>query len=215
MTSKSATAGKRPKPTTCRMFDTPLMEAMSHIPPASPFFFWIPVNLAILSWVLFQGLGTLMVVGLLLAGWLAWTLTEFTLHRWVFHYKGPKAWQRRFYFIAHGVHHDYPQDAKRLVMPLGISVPVGLSFFLIADALAARPIACAMFVGFVSGYLLYDGIHYFTHHLKARGRIGKFLKKHHMVHHHTGVDGLYGVSSPLWDFVFRTQSDRRARPAAR
>ena len=36
-----------------------------------------------------------------------------------------------------------------------------------------------------------------------------------MVHHHTGVDGLYGVSSPLWDFVFRTQSDRRARPAAR
>jgi sterol desaturase/sphingolipid hydroxylase (fatty acid hydroxylase superfamily) len=94
-------------------------------------------------------------------------------------------------------------------MPLGISIPVGLSFFLAADLLAPRPMACAAFVGFGIGYLCYDGIHYFTHHLRASSRVGKFLKRYHMVHHHTGVDGMYGVSQPLWDYVFATTEDRR------
>jgi sterol desaturase/sphingolipid hydroxylase (fatty acid hydroxylase superfamily) len=106
------------------------------------------------------------------------------------------------------MHHDFPQDAKRLVMPLGVSVPVGLSFYLMFDLLASRPVAAAMFIGFGVGYLAYDGVHYFTHHLKATSALGKFLKKWHMVHHHTGVDGLYGVSTPLWDYVFRTHRDR-------
>ena len=193
------------------MFDTPLVERMSHIPPASPFLFWVPVLVALTIWVAFQAITGFEMVALALIGWLLWTLAEWLLHKYVFHYFGPAPWQRRFHFIAHGMHHDYPQDADRLVMPLGISVPAGLVFFLLAAAIFALPEASMLFVGFGVGYLFYDGVHYYTHHMKARSRFGKFLKKHHMVHHFTGVDGLYGVSSPLWDYVFRTQHDRRAK----
>jgi sterol desaturase/sphingolipid hydroxylase (fatty acid hydroxylase superfamily) len=165
--------------------------------------------------VLWQGPSALALGGLLLAGWLCWSLSEYLLHRWVFHYLGPKGWQRRFHFVAHGVHHDYPSDRGRLLMPLGISIPVGFSFFLLMAALAPFATACTLFVGFGIGYLGYDGTHYFTHHFKARSRLGKFLKRYHLVHHHTGVDGLYGVSSPLWDYVFGSHEDlRESRPRA-
>ena len=207
--SNNAKLRKRPKPTTCRMFDTPFMEQFSSVHPASPFGFWIPVLIAISAWVLWQGPASPALPAWLLAGWLSWTLAEYVLHRWVFHYLGPKGWQRRFHFVSHGVHHDYPSDRGRLLMPLGISIPVGLAFFLLMAALAPLVAACTLFVGFGIGYLGYDGVHYFTHHFKARTRVGKFLKRFHLVHHHAGVDGLYGVSSPLWDYIFGTQRDLR------
>jgi sterol desaturase/sphingolipid hydroxylase (fatty acid hydroxylase superfamily) len=149
---------------------------------------------------------------LLVVGWLMWTLTQYFLHRVVFHYIGPRPWQRRFHFVAHGVHHDFPQDAGRLLMPLGVSIPLGLFFFLVADLLLERTTALAVLIGFGVGYLLYDGIHYATHHLKARTRVGKYLKKFHMVHHHAGVEGLWGVSQPIWDFVFGSYQDLNQRP---
>jgi dihydroceramide fatty acyl 2-hydroxylase len=205
---------KRSKPQTCRMFDTPVMEAMSHIPPLSPFIFWVPIVIALAGWLAMQSMSLLAAAGYLAVGWLVWSIFEWTLHRFVFHAVGPRPWMRRFHFIAHGMHHDFPQDADRLVMPLGISAPVGLTFYLLFDLIAARPEAVAIFIGYGIGYLLYDGIHYFTHHMKATTRVGKFLKKYHLVHHFTGVDGLYGVSNPLWDYVFGTTKDRN-EPAAK
>jgi sterol desaturase/sphingolipid hydroxylase (fatty acid hydroxylase superfamily) len=32
----------------------------------------------------------------------------------------------------------------------------------------------------------------------------KYLKRYHMAHHYKAPDALYGVSSPMWDVVFRT-----------
>jgi dihydroceramide fatty acyl 2-hydroxylase len=199
---------KREKPSTCRMFDTPFIEFFSHIHPVSPFAFWLPALAAMLAWALSTGLSVVLALMVLVPlGALTWSLVEYLLHRYVFHFVGPKPWQRRFHFIFHGVHHDFPQDAKRLVMPLGVSIPIGLVFFLLADAAMPRPMACAYLAGMGLGYLAYDGIHYFTHHGKARSALGKFLKRYHLVHHHTGVEGKWGVTSPLWDFVFRTRGE--------
>jgi sterol desaturase/sphingolipid hydroxylase (fatty acid hydroxylase superfamily) len=204
----TASETKRAKPTTCRMFDTPFIEFFSNIHPASPFIFWLPVLVALSGWTLAQGMMPLTFAGLVVVGWLAWTLAEYLLHRYVFHAIGPRPWQRRLHFVFHGVHHDFPQDSRRLVMPLGVSIPLGLVFFVGVDALLLRATAFALFVGFGLGYLLYDGIHYFTHHLPARRRIGKFLKRYHLVHHHTGVEGKWGVSTPLWDYVFGSRQER-------
>lgn len=200
---------KRVKRTTCRMFDTPLIEFFSRIHPLSPFAFWIPTLGLLSAFSLSKGVSLFSFVGLSLAGWLMWTLTEYLLHRYAFHYVGPRAWQRRFHFIAHGVHHDFPQDAARLVMPLGVSIPIGLVAYLAADALLPRPVACALMVGYGVGYLLYDAIHYATHHIKARTRVGKYLKRYHMIHHHAGVEGMWGVSQPLWDYLLGTAEDLR------
>lgn len=204
---------KATKPTTCRMFETPLIEYFSRIHPLSPAAFWVPALVGLVGYELVSGVRPARLAVLVFAGWLFWSLTEYLLHRFVFHWIAGKPWQRRFHFIFHGVHHDFPQDAKRLVFPLGVSIPLGLAFFLAMEAALPTDAAIGLFVGFGGGYLAYDGIHYFTHHLPARSALGKYLKRYHMVHHHAGVEGLWGVSQPLWDYVFRSYRDvsRRAR----
>ena len=123
-----------------------MIERFSRIHPATPFVFWLPV----LAFLAFRALFTLHVgavafVGLVVAGVLLWTLTEYTLHRYLFHYVGPRPWQRRLHFILHGVHHDFPQDVGRLVMPLGVSIPIGVGFYVLFPACArSRRRRCAV-----------------------------------------------------------------------
>jgi len=59
-----------------------------------------------------------------IAGWAAlgvfsWTLLEYLLHRFVFHFEAQpdSELQRDASFLIHGIHHDYPWDRDRLVMP--------------------------------------------------------------------------------------------------
>jgi sterol desaturase/sphingolipid hydroxylase (fatty acid hydroxylase superfamily) len=197
----------RRAPSTCQMFETPLIERFSRIHPATPFIFWLPLLLAVGVYAGLHGAALLPSVGLFLAGALVWTLVEYVLHRYAFHYLGPRLWQRRFHFVLHGVHHDFPQDHDRLVLPLGVSIPMGALFFWLFTSLLGLLYAMPAFIGFALGYLAYDGTHYAIHHLRMSSRWGKWIKRHHMIHHHTGVAARWGVSSPLWDWVFGTMGE--------
>ena len=197
-----------PRVATCQMFETPIIERLSRIRPTTPFFFWLPVLAYCLYRGIADGAGMVPTVGLVVLGVLFWTLTEYTLHRYVFHYMGPRPWQRRIYFVLHGVHHDYPQDAERLVMPLGVSVPIGIVFYLGFRMVLGDVLVNPAFVGFGLGYLGYDGAHYAVHHFRMGSRWGKWLKRYHMIHHHVGENARWGVSSPLWDWVFRTMGEK-------
>jgi hypothetical protein len=64
-----------------------------------------------------------MIVGLIL-----WTLIEYGVHRFVFHFKPRNAWQERISFLFHGVHHAQPMAKSRLVMPPAVSIPLALLF---------------------------------------------------------------------------------------
>jgi sterol desaturase/sphingolipid hydroxylase (fatty acid hydroxylase superfamily) len=210
----SATVQERPnaaRPVTCQMFETPLIERFSRIHPATPFVFWLPV-LGYAAWrSLHGGVGVGAFVGLLFLGVLVWTFAEYTLHRWLFHFSGPRPWQRRMFFVLHGVHHDFPQDSDRLVMPLGASIPLGVLFYLLFRLVAGPTFVDPLFVGFGLGYLAYDGTHYAVHHFRMNWSWGRWIKRYHMIHHHTGIDARYGVSSPLWDWVFGTMGDDAKR----
>jgi len=197
-------------PRTCQMFETPLIERFSRIHPLTPFLFWLPV-LGYMGYRAVQnGIGAGAGVGLALGGLFLWTLAEYVLHRYVFHYLGPRLWQRRMHFVLHGVHHDFPQDTDRLVMPLGASIPLGVAFYFTFQALIGPALVDPLFIGFALGYLAYDGTHYAIHHFRMSSRWGKWIKRHHMVHHHTGANARWGVSSPLWDWVFGTMGDPKA-----
>ena len=190
------------KPETTRMFESDFIEWFSRIHPATPFVAYLPVVAVVLTRSL-RTAPAVEVALLVAAGLLAWTLAEYVLHRYVFHWTGSEAWKKRVHFLLHGVHHDYPSDSDRLVMPLGASVPMAVLFFaLFRAALGER--GESVFAGFTLGYLLYDGTHFAVHHFKQTTRLGKFLRKHHMLHHHADHDGGFGVSSPLWDLVFGT-----------
>jgi sterol desaturase/sphingolipid hydroxylase (fatty acid hydroxylase superfamily) len=103
----------------------------------------------------------------------------------------------------HGVHHDYPNDAKRLVMPPVISIPLAIIFYLVFALLFGNA-APAIWAGLVAGYVCYDSIHYAIHHFPMRSGILNRLKQHHLRHHFHDDHSGFGVSSPLWDYVFRT-----------
>src|SRR5687768_10502554 len=111
---------------TCQMFETPLIERFSRIHPLTPFVFWLPVLGYMGYRAAGNGVGVWTGAALAVGGLFLWTLAEYVLHRYLFHYLGPRLWQRRVHFILHGVHHDFPQDTGRLVMPLGASIPMGV-----------------------------------------------------------------------------------------
>ena len=196
-----------------RLFKSDFLEFFTHIHPAVVVAIWLPVIVAFLVYAIVKrpaGLWGMLAIPLgFLAGLFLWTLAEYLLHRFVFHFRPRNAWQERISFLAHGVHHAQPKDKTRLVMPPAVSIPLALLFFglfwlVLGVALGAPNWIAPAFAGFLAGYLAYDLIHYATHHIRMRKGIGKALVRHHMQHHGKAWNRQYGVSSPLWDLVFRT-----------
>ena len=149
-------------------------------------------------------------IGYVLLGYIVWTLTEYWLHRVVFHFEPQEGIGRRLHWMIHGVHHDHPNDPMRLVMPPAASIPLGLLFVGIFQALLAFGPACALSAGFFGGYLAYDMTHYYVHHRRPRGPVGRKLRELHMRHHFQDHESGFGVSAPWWDRVFGTAPDREA-----
>ena len=137
-------------------------------------------------------------------GYAFWTLTEYWLHRLVFHFEPEDGIGARLHWIMHGVHHDHPNDPMRLVMPPSVSVPLSALFYLAFYLVLGDTYALAFGAGFLGGYLLYDMTHYHLHHHKPRTRAGKRLRQLHMRHHFQDDTRGFGVSAPWWDFVFGT-----------
>src|SRR5262245_52704913 len=117
---------------TVRMFDSDFMEFFSRVHPAVPMILYLPVVGFMIYVALWrQELPMLVVAGFFLLGILLWTLSEYLIHRYIFHYQPKTRVGKRLHFIIHGVHHDYPNDARRLVMPPSVSVPLAFLFYAI------------------------------------------------------------------------------------
>src|SRR5260370_30037790 len=204
-TTPRAPQNKRGGAETCRMFESDFLERFSRIHPATPFVTWIPVVLFFLvRSALRHELSPIAVVVLHLGGMLAWTLAEYVLHRYVFHWSNDTDWGKRLHFLLHGVHHEYPSDKDRLVMPLLTSGPLAVVFYVLFMLTLGPAIGEPFFAGFVVGYLFYDGTHYFVHHFVPTTRWGKFLRRHHMTRHHARHHGGFAVSTPLRCISFRS-----------
>jgi sterol desaturase/sphingolipid hydroxylase (fatty acid hydroxylase superfamily) len=187
---------------TVRLFRNPVLEFFSHIHPAVPLVVYSPVIVFFGSIAVVE-LGVLPALAAAVGGLALWTFVEYWFHRVLFHYEPRSAWGRGLHFLVHGIHHAYPQDSTRLVMPLPVSIPLaGLFYFLFR--LVFAPFAPAVFAGFALGYVVYDSMHYAVHHFPMHNRIARAIKRHHLRHHFTDEHSGFGVSSPLWDYIFRT-----------
>jgi len=193
------------KDESARLFQSSFLELFTHVHWSVPIIIYLPVVVyAVYAGAKPGALSTLGIVLIFLAGVMVWTLTEYLLHRFVFHYEPKSMWGKRLHFLMHGVHHDYPQDSKRLVMPPVVSIPLASLFLgLFILVLPAGHVA-ATFAGFIFGYICYDEIHYATHHAPMKGKLGLWLKHHHVRHHYLDPDRGFGVSTPVWDYVFGT-----------
>jgi sterol desaturase/sphingolipid hydroxylase (fatty acid hydroxylase superfamily) len=189
-----------------RLFKNPILEALTHVHPSIPFLLWIPI----IGYFWFQSVAGLnlsvpSVISMSALGLLFWTLTEYTMHRYVFHYQATSKIGKYLVFLFHGIHHDDPQDPTRLVMPPVVSLTLGFAFFGLFQW-TMGPSGTPFFCGFIAGYLVYDYLHFAIHHFRPRTAWGKALKEHHMKHHFIAHGAKWGVSSALWDRVFRTMN---------
>jgi sterol desaturase/sphingolipid hydroxylase (fatty acid hydroxylase superfamily) len=136
-------------------------------------------------------------------GVLIWTLKEYMLHRFLFHIPAS-----RFQYIIHGIHHEFPRDRERLLMPPlpgTIIFLVFLSFWWII----LRENVFIFLAGLLLGYLFYTTIHYIVHAYKPVKPIKFFWEHHHKHHNPKFEDKAFGVSTMLWDYVFGTMPNEK------
>ena len=198
-----------------RLFKSNFLEFFTHISPITVLAIWIPVVASCLIYSIF--LKTLSFWGIFIgyvAGLFLWTLAEYLLHRFLFHFQPRNKWQERAAFLFHGVHHSQPKIKSRLVMPPALSIPLaaifyGLFFLIFSTLLSLNAWTYTLFAGFITGYIIYDITHYATHHFPMRKGIWKWLKRHHMQHHYKNPKQQFGVSSPIWDYIFITMPKER------
>jgi dihydroceramide fatty acyl 2-hydroxylase len=190
------------------MFDFKLLDKVSRVHWTVPLLIFVPtiVVMMVLGFVHHVGVW---VIAWVAGGYLIWTLTEYWLHRVVFHFEPDHGIGARLHWIIHGVHHDHPNDPLRLVMPPSLSVPLAALFVWVFSLIFGTPGFLPLSAGFLAGYLGYDMLHYHVHHRTATTRLGKLLRELHMRHHFQEHDRGYGVSAPFWDHVFGTAPKKR------
>ncbi|MCU0343931.1 MAG: sterol desaturase family protein [Ignavibacterium sp.] len=193
------------KDETVRMFKSDFMESLSRVHPSVPLIIFVPVILYMLYLSIFDyKISFLSIVGLIVFGLFIWTITEYLLHRFIFHLELKGKIGARIHFIFHGVHHDYPSDSRRLVMPPSVSIPLATLFFFLFKFLIGDIFVFPFFAGFLVGYLFYDITHYAIHHFNMHSKFWLAIKNHHIKHHYQDPAKGYGVSSPIWDYIFKT-----------
>lgn len=196
-----------------RLFKSDFLEFFTHIHPAVVVAIWAPVAAYFLVSAIVRrpaGMSAAYIPLAFVAGLFVWTFAEYVLHRFVFHFRPRGPLQERISFLFHGVHHAQPMSKTRLVMPPAVSIPMsavmyGLFYLLLAVAFGAPHLVAPSFSGFIVGYLCYDMLHYSMHHANLKWSYLKYIRSHHMRHHGQTPNQRYGVSSPLWDWVFGTE----------
>jgi len=186
-----------------RLFQNDFLELMTKTHPLVVYTMYFPV----IAFMLYfgaenKGISPAAEALTFLAGALFWTFFEYIMHRYIFHMIVETARGKRFVYMMHGVHHEYPRDKDRLFMPPVPSVIIACIIFYLMHLLMGW-YALSFFPGFLFGYIAYGSMHYAIHAFTPP-RFLKALWRNHHLHHYKTPDKGFGVSSVLWDIVFRT-----------
>lgn len=211
-----ATESRSHEESPIRLFESDFLEFFTHISPIVVLVIFIPV-IVLFLWFGFTanpGPDWWKVLLAWVIGIVIWTPAEYILHRFVFHFhpNNPSERMKRILFLAHGVHHAQPREKTRLVMPPMLSIPLAALFYLFFWLLVGKLFASpdwvnGIFAGFIAGYTVYDMIHYSLHHFSFKSKMFRQLRQHHMAHHFKTPDRRFGVTSMLWDRIFRTNPE--------
>ena len=136
-------------------------------------------------------------------GMFAFTWVEYVVHRHVFHMSTYTKFRARLQYTVHGIHHDYPKDKDRLAMPPILSITIATSFLFLLR-LILGDLVFSFLPGFLVGYSLYLVVHYMVHAYPPPRNFLRHLWINHSIHHYKDSEGIYGVSSPLWDYIYGT-----------
>lgn len=186
-----------------RLYKSDFLEVLTKTHPLVIYSIYIPL----LSFMMYYGNEYLGIpfgieAFVFMGGLLFWTLFEYVMHRYLFHWGSESEMAKKFVYTVHGVHHEYPRDRERLFMPPLPSLLIS-SLIFGGMYLATGVYALSLFPGFITGYMLYGTMHYAIHSY-APPKYLKGLWRNHHLHHYKYPEKGFGVSSILWDHIFHT-----------
>ena len=188
-----------------RLFKSSLLERLTRTHIAVPITLFILYSGTLLYWSLsVLVLHPLIVLLLFLVGLITFTWIEYQVHRRIFHLETTKPWKAKFQHTIHGVHHDHPKDRQRLAMPPVLSLLIATTLLLILKAIMGD-FTFAFLPGFLTGYASYLLVHYVIHVFSPPSNRFRILWINHSIHHYKDSSKAFGVSSPLWDYIYGTQ----------
>lgn len=190
-----------------KLFESQYMEMLTKTHPLVIWGMYLPViGIMLFVSVVKYGYSPIYIALIFGSGMLSWTLFEYMLHRFAFHYVADSAKAQRFIYVLHGNHHEYPRDKERLFMPPVPSlIFASIVFSLLYTAMGTN--VFMFFPGFLLGYLLYGTMHFAIHAWNPPYKWMKPLWRNHHLHHYKNEHQGFGVSTTLWDRVFGTMFD--------
>ena len=187
-----------------QMFKNPYLERLTktHISIPLTLFYGAAVA-AIIYTVIYTEIPVVEIIGMVLAGMISWTVLEYFFHRYLFHIAEFNPKLEKLQYTLHGIHHEYPRDKMRLAMPPVVSIILATGFFALFYLIFGM-YGFSFGAGFVAAYASYLLVHYSVHAFIAPNNLLRKLWTHHNIHHYKDPKSAFGVSSPLWDYVFGT-----------
>lgn len=200
-----STKHKRPKHKgSAKLFNNPILEKLTHTHISMPLIIFTVIAAVLVYYgIVEKGFRVPEMILLFIAGTVFFTFIEYIMHRYFYHMPATTEKRKKIAYTMHGVHHDYPKDKSRLAMPPVLSLIIATVFFVLYRAVMGD-YAFGFLAGFLMGYNAYLGVHYSVHAFKVPNNFLKVLWYHHSIHHYREPDRAFGVSSPLWDHIFRT-----------
>lgn len=199
----------RPKNSgTKQVFKNPILEKLSRTHISVPIAIFGVLSLGMILWGIFKiELPIWQLPVYFLGGALLLSLIEYSAHRWVFHMHTDTELKKNIQYKLHGVHHEYPKDKDRLAMPPPVSIMLAVIFFgIFYPILGVKTFF--WLPGMMTAYASYLFVHYIVHAWAPPQNMFKELWVNHSIHHYRN-EAVFGVSSPLWDYVFGTMPSKK------
>jgi sterol desaturase/sphingolipid hydroxylase (fatty acid hydroxylase superfamily) len=193
---------------TKKIFDNPILERLSRTHISIPITIFLLISLVLLVYAfVYTNLPKVAIPALFVGGLLTFSLMEYAAHRYLFHLKPDKKWKRIIQYHMHGVHHEFPKDKDRLAMPPLFSIILAVVLFTLFYSLMNTKVF-GFLPGVMTGYAAYLFVHFIVHAYAPPKNIFKELWINHAIHHYKDDTVIFGVSSPLWDYVFGTMQKK-------
>lgn len=192
-----------------KMFENPALDKLTTSHASIPISILILFSIAFLYWGIHYSIVTVQEAWFyLFVGIVSWALFEYLMHRYLYHMLPTNNLKGWIQYNMHGVHHEFPKDKGRLAMPPLAIIPIVFLFFFVFKWIKGD-LTYVFTPGFLIGYAGYLYVHFIVHVFQPPKNAFKSLWINHSIHHYKDPDVAFGVSSPLWNHVFRTMPKKK------
>jgi len=131
-------------------------------------------------------------------------VAEYFIHRFVLH--GIISAIMPNAHKGHEEHHHDPKNNEFLLTPNAYNVPFHIALSILFTALFQNiHLGFSLMLGFGLYHLYYEWTHFVSHRpIVPMTPWGKWMKKHHLLHHYKDEESYFGVTHPTFDMLLHT-----------